>query len=240
MTIATLVAVVTFNLVAESRGLYRPWRSDPIRKEITAALTIWLSVAVVLFLIAFVTKTGATYSRAVTIGWLSLTAIGLTVWRLVARVYLRYLRARGQNTRNVAILGVTTISERLCTTLEARPWLGIRFAGMYDDRTVARQHKFAKPPCELVGDVNALVRDAREGKIDIVYIGLPLRAEDRIATALQNLADTTATVYLAADLLTYDLMHARWHQVGISPWSASTTRLSMASREASSGSRTLS
>jgi len=217
MTVATLVAVVMFNLVAESRGLYRPWRSDPIRKEVTAALTIWLSVAIVLFLIAFVTKTGATYSRAVTIGWLGATFAGLTVWRLIARVALRYLRVQGRNTRNVAILGVTNISERLCSSLEERPWLGMRFAGMYDDRAAVRHHKFAKAPCELIGGLDALVRDAREGKIDIIYIGLPLRAEERIATALHDLADTTATVYLAADLLTYDLMHARWHQVGDIP-----------------------
>jgi putative colanic acid biosynthesis UDP-glucose lipid carrier transferase len=217
MTMATLVGVIIFNLVAESRGLYRPWRSDPISREITTALMIWISVSVVLFLIAFVTKTTATFSRAVTIGWIGSTVVGLAMWRVGARAALRYLRSHGRNTKNVAIMGVTSISERLCSSLAARPWLGLKIAGMYDDRAPARRHKFAQSPCDFAGSLDDLVRDAREGKIDIVYIGLPLKAEDRIAEALQELADTTATVYLAADLLTYDLMHARWHQIGDIP-----------------------
>jgi len=112
---------------------------------------------------------------------------------------------------------VTPIIEKLCDSVAERPWLGLNFVGMYDDRSPARRHRFARVPCAFSGTIDDLVRDAREGKIDIVYIGLPLRAEGRIGAALQELADTTATVYLAADLLTYDLMHARWHQIADIP-----------------------
>ena len=37
MTVATGIALVTFNLLAESRGLYRRWRSEPIGRELTTA-----------------------------------------------------------------------------------------------------------------------------------------------------------------------------------------------------------
>jgi putative colanic acid biosynthesis UDP-glucose lipid carrier transferase len=217
MTVATAVAVVVFNLLSESRGLYRGWRSEPIGREIQTAFTIWLAVPVALFLFAFVTKTTATFSRAVTIGWIASTMVLLGGWRIGARTVLRFARSKGRNTKNVAILGATSISERLCSNLQQRSWLGLRFVGVYDDRAAPRRHEFSSPGCNFAGPLDQLVRDAREGKIDIVYIGLPLRAEARIATVLQDLADTTASVYLAADLLTYDLMHAQWHQIGDIP-----------------------
>jgi len=217
MTIATMIAIVLFNLLAESRGLYRPWRSETLTRELRATFAIWSCVGVVLCIAGFITKTSTYFSRVVTLGWFASTLVLLGSWRLVARLLLRYMRSRGRNSRNVAILGMTPIIEKLCDNVAERPWLGLRFVGMYDDRSPARRHRFARVPCPFAGTIDDLVRDARAGKIDIVYIGLPLRAEGRIGAALQELADTTATVYLAADLLTYDLMHARWHQIANIP-----------------------
>jgi putative colanic acid biosynthesis UDP-glucose lipid carrier transferase len=217
MTIATMIAIVLFNLLAESRGLYRPWRSENLSRELRASFAIWLGVLVALCITGFITKTSTYFSRAVTLGWFGSTMLLLGVWRLIARTLLRYVRSQGRNSRNVAILGMTPIIEKLCDSVAERPWLGLNFVGMYDDRSPARRHRFARVPCPFAGSIDDLVRDARSGKIDIVYIGLPLRAEGRIGAALQELADTTATVYLAADLLTYDLMHARWHQIANIP-----------------------
>jgi putative colanic acid biosynthesis UDP-glucose lipid carrier transferase len=44
-----------------------------------------------------------------------------------------------------------------------------------------------------------------------------LRAEARVGEVLRALADTTATVYLMADFFTYDLLHARWTELGSLP-----------------------
>lgn len=217
MTSATVIALVTFNLVAEWRGLYRPWRAEPLWSELKAAFTTWLAVPTALLTVGFVTKTSATFSRAVTIGWFAGTVVLLTLWRIGERILLRYLRLQGRNTRNVAILGVTAITEQLCESLTERPWLGLRLVGVYDDRSEARRHKFAKEYCPFRGNTKDLIREARAGNLDIVYIGLPLRAESRIGEVLHALADTTATVYLTADFFIYDLLHARWQQLANIP-----------------------
>ncbi len=217
MTAATAIALVAFNLLAEWRGLYRPWRSERIARELEAAFTTWLAVPIMLFALGFITKTSASFSRAVSVGWFLSTPILLGAWRMGARVLLRYLRSKGRNTRSVAILGATKISERLCDSIVDRPWLGMRLAGLYDDRSPRRRRRFSRQHCQFVGTSDQLVEDARAGKLDIIYIGLPLRAEGRIGEVLKALADTTATVYLAADFFTYDLMHGRWHQVANIP-----------------------
>jgi putative colanic acid biosynthesis UDP-glucose lipid carrier transferase len=217
MTTATAVALLVFNLSAEWRGLYRPWRAEPIWNELRITLTTWLVAPSMLLALAFITKTGAGFSRAVTLTWFVLAGLMLSAFRIFGRLFLRKLRESGRNSRAVAVVGATPISEKLCHRLSMRPWLGMRVAGIYDCRGEDRRHKFTEVTVPFGGDHDALLRDVKSGAIDIVYIGLPLRAEKRITALLEALADTTATVCLTADFFEYDLLSARWHQVGDIP-----------------------
>ena len=58
MTTATVIALVAFNLAAEWRGLYRPWRAERLTREVRVAITTWLVVPPVLMAFGFVTKIG--------------------------------------------------------------------------------------------------------------------------------------------------------------------------------------
>ena len=49
----------------------------------------------------------------------------------------------------------------------------------------------------------------KEHKIDVIYITLPLKAENRIKETLDALADTTAVVYYVPDFFVFDLLRAR-------------------------------
>ena len=217
MGMATAMAVVAFNLAAEWRGLYRPWRAEPIWNEMRLSTTTWVVAASALLAAGFVTKTSAGFSRAVTLTWFLIAAVSLATLRIVGRLMLRRLRESGRNTRAVAIVGATPISERLSRRISERPWLGMRVAGIYDCRAPERRHKFTDFDVPVVGGHEDLLRDVKAGKIDIVYIGLPLRAEKRITSLLEALADTTATVCLTADFFGYDLLSAQWHEVGEIP-----------------------
>ena len=44
-------------------------------------------------------------------------------------------------------------------------------------------------------------------------VALPLRAESRISEIVRRLADSTAAVYVVADVLVFDLVHAQWSNV---------------------------
>jgi putative colanic acid biosynthesis UDP-glucose lipid carrier transferase len=217
MTTATAIAVVVFNTVAEFNGLYRPWGSERVSREIWELFSTWLFVPPLLFFLAFITKSTTQYSRVVSLGWFLGAPVLLCASRLVQRQVLRRLRAQGRNLRNVAVLGATASAEKLCEVIAQRPWLGLNLSGIYDDRSEARRHPFRVQRCPFAGTIDDLIRDAREGKVDLVYIALPLRAEGRVSEVLRALADTTATVYLMADFFTYDLLHARWTELGSLP-----------------------
>jgi putative colanic acid biosysnthesis UDP-glucose lipid carrier transferase len=216
-TTITLIALLVFGLAAEVGGLYRPWRTGTIVRETKNALIAWMTVPLALFAFWFMTKTTVHYSRIASSAWFIFTPLFLCAGRVGVRIVLRVLRFQGRNIRRVAILGLTEDGERLATSFATRPWLGLKLLGIYDDRSEDRRHPSVHPACAVVGNSADMVQACREGKLDAVYIALPLRAEVRTGEILSSLSDTTVSVYLVADLLYYSLLHAQWSQIGNVP-----------------------
>jgi putative colanic acid biosynthesis UDP-glucose lipid carrier transferase len=216
-TTITAIALLVFGFAAELSGLYRPWRTGTILRETKDALLAWLAVPTILFAFWFFTKTASHYSRVASFGWFVLAPLTLCVVRIGVRTAMRVLRVQGRNIRRVAILGCTKDAERLAESFATMPWLGLKLSGVYDDRSEERRHVCNHPHCSVIGRSEDLVRACQQGKLDAVYVALPLRAEERTAEILSALADTTVTVYLVADLLYYSLLRAQWGQVGSVP-----------------------
>jgi putative colanic acid biosysnthesis UDP-glucose lipid carrier transferase len=216
-TVAALLGVLGFYLVAEVNGLYRSWRAAPVREEIFHVLVTWAAVVPMLLFLGFATKTSAQYSRVVSVMWFLAAPSALVLWRLCVRVALTELRRRGRNTRTVAIAGATRMARQLARRIGEDASYGMKIHGFYDDRACDRRHDPDPEVGSVVGNLELLVEDARLGKLDIIYIALPLKAEPRINAIVRRLADTTATVYVAADFFVFDMLHARWTNVGDIP-----------------------
>ena len=67
---------------------------------------------------------------------------------------------------------------------------------------------------DVQGNVNDLVKLARKGEVDTIYLTFPMRAEERLRKVLNRLADTTADVYIVPDFFVFELLHARLTNVG--------------------------
>jgi putative colanic acid biosynthesis UDP-glucose lipid carrier transferase len=211
---ATAVAVLAFSVAAELCSLYRPWRVERLKVEIRTVFLAWSMTVATLVLLAFATKTSEDYSRVVSFGWFAVSLVALCGWRFLVRFVLRATRANGKNIRRVAILGATPGARDLCEQIEERPWMGIRVQGVYDDRGSDRREDLLNAGCPFLGTTRELVRACRDGRVDIVYVALPLRAELRILQAMEELADTTATVYLVADFFQYHQMAPQFTALG--------------------------
>jgi putative colanic acid biosynthesis UDP-glucose lipid carrier transferase len=216
-SLAAVGASLLFYLFGEATGLYRPQRGEPVREEISRLLMAWLAVVCLLLLAGFWTKTSAVYSRKVMTSWALFAPMLLWAWRLGMRIVLQEMRVRGYNSRAAAIVGVSAVGEQLALRITHSPWMGIRLAGFYDDRSIARLEAQELPQIEVKGGFDALVEQARNRTIDMVYIALPPRAEPRINQLIKRLSDTTVSVYLAYDFGGYDLLRARWSSVGEVP-----------------------
>ena len=216
-TLAQVSAIGLFFFFAQSQDLYRSWRGAAMRQEVVRIWLAWFWVTLVLLFVAYATKTSTGYSRRIILIWFSATPFLLIAWRMFLRVVLGYIRERNINTRKVAIAGAREIGVNVAQMLLGSPWMGLRPVGFFDDREPTGSRMLNSPPVKVLGTLDDLVEQAREGKIEIVYITLPLRAEERIRQLISRLSETTASVYVVPEFFVSDLMNLTWSNVGDLP-----------------------
>jgi len=136
--------------------------------------------------------------------WAIAVPIELLSWHIIRNRTVRIARRMGRNTRKVAIIGATRLGGELLDVFSNEDWMGLDFMGFFDDRNPSR----CNVKRVVAGKINELIAKAKTGEVDIIYITLALKAEDRIKTILAELADTTASVYYVPDLFVFDLLRS--------------------------------
>ena len=205
-TQAGLLAIVTYSFCAEFSRLYSSWRGSSIRAEVGRAIWCWTIVVITLLGLGFATKTSIAYSRVAMSLWFIVTPILLGLARILVRVSLRAARDRGYNQRVGAVVGSGPLAQQVSQTLIENPSFGIVSKGHFDDTGD-----------ELTGTLDELVALCSAGKIDVVYMALPLERSRQIRDLTDRLQNSTASIYLVPDLLVFDLMQARVQHLGDVP-----------------------
>jgi putative colanic acid biosynthesis UDP-glucose lipid carrier transferase len=197
----------------ELTGLYRSWRGVSIYREVVAAEITWAYSLAALLAVGFLSRFTDMLPRAglvvavVSVGFL------LAASRIALRLLLRFVRSHGYNLRRFACVGVNELAIRLARNLESSPELGLQLVGFFDDRAAERTTDLPEDVGRRLGRFEELVSLARRGEVHCIYITLPMRAEKRIRDLLQQLGDTTASVYIVPDFFVFELLHARWSDV---------------------------
>ena len=97
--------------------------------------------------------------------------------------------------------------------VDSTPELGLKFLGYYDDRVSDRTVELPDEASMKLGKLEELIRAAKRGDVQVIYIALPMRAEERIRGLIQELADTTASVYIVPDLFVFQMLNSRWTDI---------------------------
>ncbi len=205
----SMCAIVLFYFMARSKGLYKSWRVTSIWKETQILIVVWVCVILAVLFIVFLTKYPGIHLRRVFITWFMLAQVMFVVWRIFIRLSLRQYRTKGKNYRTVVIAGAGQLGMRLARTMLEAPWMGYRLEGFYDDNLTIGSVPIEEGDFRILGNIDDLIQDVRYKKIDLVYIALPMKYADRIRYVLAGLSNTAASVHLAPDFLTLDVLHAR-------------------------------
>jgi len=207
-----LIGSLGFVFIAESVSLYRSWRTGSFKELIFYCLLAWSACIAVVLCFLFFSKTSVDFSRFAIGIWFSVSLVTLISWRMGFYLFLKKIRSLGYNTRSVAIIGLSNEGDRLIEEINSHAEIGLKITAAFDDRPLSRigdrYHDF------LEGTIDQGVDRARNDEFDIVYVALPLSAENRIQGILQKLGDTTATVHLVPNLIGYSLMQASLSRVG--------------------------
>lgn len=207
-----MIAIVVFLLMSQLTGLHRRQDVGNADREMAAVVVTWALSVLGLSLLGYATRYGHHFARSLILSWAILVPIVIALQRMCLRVVQRGLMRRGFGVRRVAIAGLNDLGRQTAANIAAEPSLGFRLVGFYDDRTKLREEEIRTEL--LSGDLTELVHLARAGEIETVLIALPMRAESRIRYVLDELSDSTASVYIVPDFFVFELLHSRWTSMG--------------------------
>lgn len=201
--LALFASLLCYTLVrqeSDSRGIFVSGWTIATRVGLA-----WLAVVGLLLLIGYATKVSEIYSRRVLFLWFVATPPLLMATPILLRQCFRVLAVASGNVRSVVIAGANRVSRELARTIETRPELGLEQRGFFDDRA---DHRVADLRGRLIGSLAELPIFAKQRRIDVIFIALPYHLE-RTKTLINDLRDTTASVYLIPDISFMDLIQAR-------------------------------
>jgi len=214
--VAGLSAVVIFGLVGRFTDIYTSWSGRPLRDEAVRILIAWFLTFLSLIFIAFLTKTSEEFSRVVLIAWLVITPIFLIIARFLLRLIFAHLRRSGINNRTVAIVGMTQNGFHFARDLENKPEFGYNVVGFYDDRSEESCDEI-RNHYSILGNFDDMIKSARRGDWDQIYIALPVEARSRMLKLLDELSDSATPIRLLPDYFTTNLLHSKFIEIADNP-----------------------
>jgi putative colanic acid biosysnthesis UDP-glucose lipid carrier transferase len=224
-SLTALVAAIAFLLAGQLTPSGRRSDIGSADREMTTLAITWLVTILIMSVLGFLTRGTEWFARSTILAWLLLAPAMIGMGRMCLRILHQGLMRRGIGIRRVAIAGHNQLGMQTAENISADPGLGLQFVGFYDDRERRRDNieseNFDKDSSDakvqdapLRGNLAALIAGAKEGKFDTVMVTLPMRAEARIRTLLDELSDSTASVYIVPDFFVFELLHSRWTNVG--------------------------
>lgn len=220
----SLILFVVFSLL----NMYKSWRNSSLFSQIKFLVFAWFLVLIVFNLIILLLSNEQQLAVLWPYGlfkcpefsyWALFLLMGLALIRVTSKIALNLAREKGYNQRSAVIVGTGEAGIKLAEYLDQNKWMGITLKGFFDDQLsegeiiTASLHK----PGKVIGPIETCPEFARTSNLDMVFIALPMRAENTINTLIWGLGTRGITVYMVPDLFTLGIQKARVNYMGDLP-----------------------
>jgi putative colanic acid biosysnthesis UDP-glucose lipid carrier transferase len=165
-----------------------------------------------LYFLGAVTGHRGEYSRQLMLLWAGASTVLTCLCEIALLSAMRTTVLASQNERTAVIVGVNAGSILLADRIRQHPEYCTKVAGFFDDRAPERLERTGDAP--LLGKLSELVSYTKEHQIDVAFIALPLRHIQRVMSLLDDLRDSTMSIYYVPDVYVFDLIQARSGDIG--------------------------
>ena len=167
----------------------------------------WFLVAAILLFFGYASGYLASFPVELVTTWALVTPFTIVLGHAALPRLLPRVMEMESLQRAAVVVGANDLGARLATQIKNTPLLGIRMQGVFDDRKAERRVTTeGVPTLGTMGDLAAYVKRHR---VDLIYIALPMASHPRILNLLNQLRDTTASIYFVPDIFMFDLIQAR-------------------------------
>jgi len=205
-TSAVIAAVLCLVLVQPPREVTTQLTSARLT-AVVDVLFRWFLLICVLLGVGYVTKSLEAFPRRIFLTWAVGTPVLLIVVALVMQEIMRRFLLSVFDKRSAIIAGYNNSSWELARRLKENPGMRMDITGFFDDRSFDRLAM--EPGSKLVGGLGDVAQYVKDHGTDVIFIALPIRHVKRVMNLLDDLRDTTASIYYVPDIFVFDLIQAR-------------------------------
>lgn len=203
--IAVLISALFTLIVFSTSGIYSSWRGKRWLHQARIVTMVWLSVVIILILIAFLTKTSSLFSRQWMAMWTLMAWGCLLTFRLGFYKILQFMRRRGWNHKRIIIVGTGELARSVARNLIEASWTGLDIVAFYDDDVcaVTREIDGIAVKC----GVNNLHNIVLKYNINEVWMALPLKEEQRMKDIITSLRHSTVNIRFVPGIFGFRLFN---------------------------------
>ena len=207
-----ILALLVFSLTFPGGpGRDRP----PAARQIADILLGWAAIVGLLVLLGWASRTLDGFDARALALWVAVTPLGMIAAHRAVPVLLPRVYASELTQRSAVIAGANDLGRRLAAEIGADPMHGLRFVGYFDDRNASRIAQIR--PGQILGPIDQLAEYVKRHHVELIYIALPMASQPRIVRLLEEVHDTTASIYFVPDIFVFDLIQARIDTIGQIP-----------------------
>jgi putative colanic acid biosynthesis UDP-glucose lipid carrier transferase len=169
-------------------------------------LVRWIVLLSSLLAIGYISKFSAEFSRRVVLTWAVATPAAIIAVTYACQELMRRLLNDPSNARNAVFVGCNESSLALARELERHAESSMPVLGFFDDRGAERLN--VNGEIRLLGRLSELSSYVKTHAVRIIFIAMPIRQVQRLVNLIEELRDTTASVYYVPDICMFDLIQA--------------------------------
>jgi putative colanic acid biosynthesis UDP-glucose lipid carrier transferase len=171
----------------------------------------WFWVAGLLGITGLLTGYVKEFDANALVAWLCIAPVFELSANLALRVVAPVLLKLQGPPQRALIVGMNDQGMALACKLQATPLSRVEFAGFVDSRETSRlRHQVeGDPSFRLLGNLDQLTELVRSTRSQIIYLSLPMASQPRILQLLDELKDTTASIYFVPDMFVTDLIQGQ-------------------------------
>ncbi len=167
----------------------------------------WILIATSVLSFAYITRYITLYSEELILAWLIATPLAQIVALQILKLISPKLIEWQGHPQNTLIIGLNDQGLLLADNLKEDYYQRINILGFFEDRAPTRLPQVDHYP--VLGSLNELSAYLKTHTVHKLYIALPMSSHPRILKLLDDLKDTTASIYFVPDIFVTDLIQGR-------------------------------
>ncbi|KAB2923284.1 MAG: undecaprenyl-phosphate glucose phosphotransferase [Dechloromonas sp.] len=188
-----------------------PRLQESFARGVLGLLGGWLTLTALLLFFGYATRSLSLFPQHAINSWLLATPLALIGGHALFRLAAPWL-LKAQGSQRAVIVGMNEQGAELARRLVRSPYSDLHLCGFFDDRDIGRLRN-AGHDYPLLGRIDDVAAHAKANHVHLIYISLPMATQPRILRLLDDLRDTTASIYFVPDLFITDMIQSRTESV---------------------------